>query len=58
MLIVVAGAFVATGVIGFLAARLLGGKSKPKRQAIFTLVSGVCFLGIVYYVYLHMAGRA
>ena len=58
MLIVVAGAFVATGGIGFLAARWLGGKSKPKRQSIFTVVSGACFLGIMYYVYLHMAGRA
>lgn len=57
MLIVVAGAFVVAGIIGFLAARWLGGKSKPMRQATFSVVSGICFLGITYYVYLHMAGR-
>jgi predicted small integral membrane protein len=58
MMLTVAVAVVAVGTISFLVARRLGGQSKPKRQAIFTLVSGMGFLCIMCFVYLRISGRA
>jgi uncharacterized membrane protein YdjX (TVP38/TMEM64 family) len=58
MLLTVAVAVVAGGVVSFILAKQLGGQSKPKRKAIFTLASGVGFLGIMYFVYLRTSGRA
>ena len=57
MLLTVAVAVVAVGAVSFFIARKFGGQSKPKRQAIFIVVSGIGFLGIMYFVYLRTSGR-
>jgi uncharacterized membrane protein YhiD involved in acid resistance len=58
MLLTVAIAVIAVGAISFIIARQFGGKTRPKRQAIFGVVSGIGFLGIMYFVYLRTSGRA
>ena len=57
MLITVAIAVVAVGLISLLASRRFGGKSKPKRQIIFHVISSIGFLGIMLFVYLRTSGR-
>ena len=52
MLLAVAFGVLAVGALSFLAARHFGGRSKPKRQVIFILVSGIGFLGIMYFVFM------
>ena len=58
MLLTVAVAVLAVAAISFFVARQFGGHSRPKRQAIFSVVSGIGFLGIMYFVYLRTSGRA
>jgi hypothetical protein len=57
-MLTVAVAVVAVGAISFFVARRFGGRSKAKRQIIFSLVSGIGFLGIMYLVYVRLSGRA
>ena len=58
MFVTVAVAVVAVAAISFFVARRFGGQSKPKRQAIFTVVSGLGLLGVMYFIYLRTSGRA
>ena len=58
MLVTVGVAVFVVAAISFFVARHFGGQSRPKRKAIFTVVSGLGFLGIMYFVYLRASGRA
>lgn len=58
MLVTVGAAVFVIAIVSFFVARHFGGQSKPKRKAIFTAVSGLGFLGVMYFVYLRSSGQA
>ena len=45
-------------LISFAPAHFLGGTSRAKRKAVFSVCSFVGFLGVLYFVYLNMSGMA
>lgn len=56
MLVTVGISMVVIAVVSFLLARHLGGGNKRKRQAVFGVTSFVGILGVMFFVYLRMAG--
>jgi len=44
-------------LFSFAAAHFLGGSSRAKRKAVFSVCSFIGFLGILYFVYLRMSGK-
>jgi hypothetical protein len=58
MLVTVAISIFVLTIVSFLIARHFGGTSRPKRKAIFVAVSGLGFIGILYFMFLRTSGRA
>lgn len=57
MLVTAGVSLVVVAAVSFFTARKLGGKNRRKRQTVFSVMSFIGVLGILFYIYLKVSGK-